>query len=157
MNSFFPQLSQLFESDITLFRDMTRRVCYLSLFYSAFLAAVTYVLSVIVIPLFFGSRFDGAIPLLRVLVLALVPWSIAKVYGQILIAAGSQRRDLYSTVLVTVLNVALNLTLIPVYGARGAAYAFLSSMVLFAMLQYGFARKGVYQVLAVKAVPEVSR
>ncbi len=71
----------------------------------------------------YGAQFAPAAPLLAVLIWAEIPIFFAGTVGNALFAAGLQKFVLISTVSGAVINVALNLVLIPRWGALGASYA----------------------------------
>ena len=87
-----------------------------------------------------GSKFDAAAKLLKVLVLILLPWVFARISGYLLVMANRQNLDLASSVSATVVNIVLNVFLIPKYGNMGSAFATLISMCLFCALELFFAR-----------------
>lgn len=76
-----------------------------------------------VIGLTFGPEYtDGGLAL-SVLVVGFGLHAVAGLAGKALTAMGRSRTIMYDTVLVAVVNVALNLVLIPRYGVLGAAFA----------------------------------
>ncbi len=150
VQSFFPELSRLYVADIEGFKEMMSKVFRSSLFYVVVITSVAYVLAAISIHILYGSKFDGAITPLKLLLFGLVPWSIAKVSGQILIASGRQRLDMISTIAATTSNVLLNVVLIPRYGASGAAWASTISLTVFCVPQLWFARTMLRGISAVR-------
>ena len=76
-----------------------------------------------IVRLIFGTEFSGTVPALRVLVWSTVSLYLAIAGGNLLISLGRERTNLILNLFGAVLNVALNLWLIPVWGLIGAAWA----------------------------------
>jgi O-antigen/teichoic acid export membrane protein len=76
-----------------------------------------------------GPRFDSAAPVLQIFSVGVAMSYMAAVVVQGLIALGQQRMLLRLSLIGLVLNVALNLALIPIWGTRGAAVAFAATEV----------------------------
>ncbi len=74
-----------------------------------------------------GEAFDGAAVVLRILMLGVAAGFLRAVFTEALIAVDRQLWLMYATGGLLLANVALNLALIPVLGARGAAIAFAAS------------------------------
>lgn len=78
-----------------------------------------------------GSQaFEGAAPVLQILMLGVAAGFLRAVFTEALIAANRQVWLMYATGALLAVNVGLNLALIPVLGARGAAAAFVASEVV---------------------------
>lgn len=82
-----------------------------------------------------GRRFHHSGPLVSILVVGVAISFQSGVIGPALLALGRQRLLLYSQSAAAVVNIAINLVVIPRYGALGAAWAFVASetLVLFIM------------------------
>ena len=91
-----------------------------------------------ILRLFYGSGFDPAVPSLVVLMWTLVPYGIVRYHAYLLVGADHQRVDLWMNVLMTGVNVVLNLVLIPTMGPVGAAIATLVSVLVYAASQIAF-------------------
>jgi O-antigen/teichoic acid export membrane protein len=70
-----------------------------------------------------GVDLEGAVPALRLLMAAAWFSSLDILLGLVIVATGLQGRTLWINMSALVLNVALNLALVPVWGAVGAAAA----------------------------------
>lgn len=79
-----------------------------------------------------GKDFLPATNVLYVLIWTIVPYAVTRYYAFVLVAANRQRVDLWLNVVMAMVNVLLNLVLIPRYGALGAAIATLISVAMFA-------------------------
>jgi O-antigen/teichoic acid export membrane protein len=73
--------------------------------------------------LYGGAKYADSAPLLAVLIWSEIPIFFASTLSNALLAAGLQRLVLWPTVTGAVLNIALNLYLIPRWGALGASWA----------------------------------
>ncbi len=74
------------------------------------------------VPVFLGTGYDMAIPLLRIFSLIIIPISLAHITGySYLIPTGQQNVYTVSVSIAAVANLAINLLLIPRIGATGAA------------------------------------
>ena len=92
------------------------------------------------IPLLFGSEYTGAVILLNVLVLSIPFVFMAYNSGAVLVTRHHVYRKVKYMGIVAILNVILNVTFIPIYGAEGAAITtVISNLTLFSL--YFFAIK----------------
>jgi O-antigen/teichoic acid export membrane protein len=115
-------------------RDQALRFARNAMSYSLILAIPMAVAgTILAVPLvqwIYRSAFSGAGPLLAVLVWWL-PFSFTNnVLGHVLGAMGQQTRVLKVTVINAGVNIALNLILIPRYGAMGAAWTTVATEIL---------------------------
>ncbi len=85
--------------------------------------------------LLFGEDFQSAAITVSVLAWALVPYGVVRYNAYLLFAADRQNVDLIINIVMSLLNVLLNLVLIPKYGHLGAAVATLSSIIIYLVLQ----------------------
>jgi len=70
-----------------------------------------------------GPEYAAVVPLMRVLIWASALLYVALPPANLLIALRRQRINFWMMIPATVLNIGLNLFLIPTYGALGAAWA----------------------------------
>lgn len=75
------------------------------------------------IPPVFGEEFRGAYPVFLWLVPGIVAGSGARIYANLVAAAGKPEWNLYASVVVIALNIVGNILLIPALGLTGAAIA----------------------------------
>lgn len=78
----------------------------------------------------YGSEFQAQAPILRLLALTLFPVYWGHLATQALVALDRQKLYLFLTILAVITNVGLNLWLIPLRGARGAAISTLVTEIL---------------------------
>jgi O-antigen/teichoic acid export membrane protein len=90
----------------------------------------------LIVPILFGSRFEGAEPLMRMLVFAIPPLLMVDLIFAALIALGRQRDLLVVAAGSAVLNVVALCALCPLWGAYGAALATVLSYSLATVLGF---------------------
>lgn len=78
----------------------------------------------------FGASYSAAYASLVIIVITNFLASFGVLFNNLVLIAGLQRLNTYSVVIGTVVNLLLNLWLIPSYGILGAAYATLFSMII---------------------------
>ena len=76
-----------------------------------------------IITLIYGEKFYPSISVLNILVFAFFLFFMNFLLSNILITSGREKLNAWNLVIATVLNILLNLALIPEYGAEGAAWA----------------------------------
>jgi len=94
---------------------------------SLVIAVPLAIVSPSLIELLFGANFSESSAVLRVHIWAAIAVFLGVASSQYLTNEGLQKLSLYRTLAGLVLNILLNLLLIPVYGALGAAIATLIS------------------------------
>lgn len=93
-------------------------------------AGAVVILSARGVEFLYGASFLPSVSILTILALGLVPACIDQPLGRALIARGYQRMDLAAVATATVVNIVLNLLLIPRFGANGAAGATVVALVV---------------------------
>ncbi|HST68367.1 MAG TPA: flippase [Solirubrobacterales bacterium] len=130
MVTMFPVMAGLFPAD----RPRLRRVMQMAIDYLGFVAlgglALTIVAAEPIIELLYGEEFTSGATVLTVLIAAFIPICIGNVAGNMVVAMDLQRRYLWLAALGLVLNVALNVVLIPEYGIEAAAWVTLATEVV---------------------------
>ncbi len=95
-----------------------------------------------VLTLLFSEKMLMAAPALQMMALSLVPFCGVMVLSRGLVATGHQRIDLCGNLIAVVINLLLNVALIPRFGATGAAAAqFVSTLSMLAFLAVFSARQ----------------
>jgi O-antigen/teichoic acid export membrane protein len=105
---------------------LARRLWRRSLLFSLVVASGLFLLAPLV-PYVAGRSFGETVVALRWLCLILIFRSVHEIAGGALTAAGLQRYRTGTQVIAVVLNLLLNLWLIPIHGWRGAAWASLAT------------------------------
>jgi O-antigen/teichoic acid export membrane protein len=122
MTTLFPIMSAIYPSDMRRLHNLTQLSIDSLTIASVGGLAFTIVASEQIVHLLYGSSFQSAASALPVLMAAFVPICIGYVGGHLVLATGLQRRYLRYATLGLIVNVALNLALIPVYGFQAAAW-----------------------------------
>jgi O-antigen/teichoic acid export membrane protein len=89
--------------------------------------------------LLYGDAWQPYVPVFRILIFGIVPIGITYVFGTLLTAGGRLKQLNILAATSLVLNVAVNLVLIPRIGATGSAVASLAAQTFMALTQMGVA------------------
>jgi O-antigen/teichoic acid export membrane protein len=87
-----------------------------------------------------GTQYTGTATLFRWLMLTVVAGPLASYFGSQLIPIAREKKYLYAVIAGAVVNVVLNLFLIPRYGAIAAAFTTAISQAVVALMNYYFVR-----------------
>jgi O-antigen/teichoic acid export membrane protein len=107
------------------------------LFLLSLSALVTLAVMVFAEPLInvlFGSAYAPAAALVKTLAITLIPYTISAAWSVQRVTQGQERRVMWSLAVSLAVSFILNLGLIPVYGASGAALAVVISESVFAAI-----------------------
>ncbi len=88
------------------------------------------------ISLLYGDRMLPAVSVARVLLIGLVPGVLSGVLGTLILATGRVWLSLSASILLSAVNIVLDLILIPRYAALGAAFASTMSQLVYAMILF---------------------
>lgn len=142
----FPALSRAHAQD----RDSFQLIATQSFRFAAVCAVPlgigAYFLAAPIINFLFGSAYANAAPVLRILGWSAVLVILRGTFRQSLNAAGRSGLDLRCASAAVLLNITLNLLLIPRYGIIGAASATLVSEVLWFSLAYYYFNRHIVQL-----------
>lgn len=123
---FIPTISRMFErGDLPGLRDTYHRTTYWLTVLTVPLLALTTVFAPSFVPAFFGGEYDDSIPILVLLSLGYYVHSTVGPNSTTLKVFRRLRTTVAIDVVALIGGLGLNLTLIPVAGAEGAALAFL--------------------------------
>ena len=122
---FLPRLSFYYANDQKIeFKNLAQKGIKILLFFSVPAAVGCFLLADKIVILLFGKAFVPAILTVRILTVSIITIGLSNFIGyQILVVVGKEKRMLFISVIGAVLNVILNLFLIPLYAHNGAAYA----------------------------------
>ena len=135
--SLFPAILSAKQTSIKLYESRTQKLIDLLTWMSIGIALPVTLFSELIIKILFGSEFAVSAPVLTVYIWAGVAAFIGVASSQYLIAEKLTKLTLYRTVPGLILNIILNLILIPSYGIVGSAYATLISYT-FTVFSIGF-------------------
>jgi len=130
MVTLFPIMAGLYPAD----PPRLRRMMQIAIDYLGFVAlgglALTIAAAEPIVNLLFGAEFTSGSTVLTILIAAFIPICIGNVAGNMVVAMDLQRRYIWLAVLGLVMNVGLNLVLIPEYGIEAAAWVTLGTEVI---------------------------
>lgn len=140
-----PRFSSLYrEGKYEEINIITNFVFKIMLIFSIAAGVGMFILSPYIIPTFFGESFIPAIPIARILSIMIFVQAFSTLLGtQILIMAGDEKKMFFSTLVPAIVNVCMNMLLIPMFNAEGAAFASVVSEVICTVMTFLFARKYV--------------
>ena len=139
----FPKLSEI-ASDTEQIRLLTPRIFRLVLLLSTLLSLLVALLSFPLIYYVFGSSYLESLGPLFLLLPGIILLSVSRVLANDISARGKPELNLYSSFLVLLINIVLNISLIPSLGINGAAIASSVSYSLNAIIktwQYSYLSK----------------
>ena len=119
----FPTLVEEYHSDRSQFKDRFKKALVIYSLIGGSIALALWVFSHEIITLMYGDKFLPSLAVLDILSGVILLFFINFLLSNILIISGRERINTWNLVGATVLNVTLNLALIPLYGAIGAAWA----------------------------------
>lgn len=126
-SSITPKLTTLFESDYALYKRYVKKT-YMYVGVSVILIGLLLsVFSKNIILLLYGKNYLDSAHLLTICAIALIFVSQVSLRGRMLIIEANTSQMLFFAVLSVITNVLMNIWLIPLYGAVGAAYAYIIS------------------------------
>lgn len=128
ISSFFPKISEFYGNN-ELVSAIAQKMNRILFPIAILLTTGTFFLAPRVIPLVYGAGYGPSVILLQILSLLLFV-SYIPADGIVLNAIHKQRLKFYAGVAMASTNVALNLIFIPKYGAVGAAWASIASLVV---------------------------
>lgn len=102
------------------------------------ITAGMFMLSDEIVLLLYGAGFAESVPLLRVLSIAIALMYANGIFVQLLLATDRQKRLARTAAIAAVGNIAVNLALIPVFGALGAAIATVVTELIVIGLNFSF-------------------
>lgn len=120
-NSILPLISNLAMSDRHKLKIVYEKAMVVLLLMGGFVAIVNFILAPIGIAVVAGDRFTGSVLALQILSLALIVSYLNHLNGYTLIALGKQWHSLSIAIVALIVNLALNIWLIPLFSLYAAA------------------------------------
>jgi O-antigen/teichoic acid export membrane protein len=103
-------------------------------------------------PKLLGQEFVNTARVLPIMAWILVPQTISITMGRVLVATGNQKRVMVATGLTLLVNICLNLALIPRFGYMGAAAAGATSEVAIALVNVYYVQRYVTHTHVLRAI-----
>lgn len=130
-----PVYARLCKTDVLQTASTTRLVFFPMLLLSLSAAVVCNIWATPIMTLLYHGNAPLYVPVFRVIICGFVPICVTYIFGTLLTAAGKLRQLNLFAVTALLLNVAVNLVLIPRLGAVGSAWASLSAQLFMALAQ----------------------
>ena len=141
MGTIFPMMVSFAATDLSALRRLYFKTLFLLSAIALPMVAVVTVAAPYVVNAWIGPDYAPVVPLMRALIWASAFLYVALPPANLLIALRRQRINFWMMIPATLLNIGLNLYLIPTYGALGAAWANVAS--------YGFLAVGYLIAVAI--------
>lgn len=130
-SALFPYLSKkINENDFQGLRQIFKLSVISSILLGILFSLITFILAPIFIPLIFGYQFINSVLILQIFIWILILVYPTNFLSYLLISFNKQWFNFWASLMPAILNIVLNLLLIPNQGVLGAVYASLISQAL---------------------------
>lgn len=126
---FFPAISRYKDISVKIYHQRLQLLYTFLIWSSLFIAVFWVILSEKLILFLYGVEYSNASSILQIHVWGLVFVSMGVISNRWLVSESMTTRSLYRTLLGAIMNIILNIFLIPSYGINGAAIATLISQI----------------------------
>lgn len=150
--SLFPAIVNAMITDIELFKSRMKKLYFLMFWLSFFAALFITILAHPIIKILFGVPYLEAVNVLQIYVWAGVSVSLGVAVSQYLLSNNFTKISFYNTSLGAIVNVILNIILIPRLGINGAAIATLVSYTISTFGVLMFKKTRDHGLLIVKSI-----
>lgn len=135
---FLPRLSYLFQEDRKRFEELLKFGGDVLAFITIPASTGLFMMAPQLMELLFGTKFLGAVLTVRIFSVLIMVKGFGDLYGyQLVISTGHEKDRLWASVWATLINVALNAVLIPLWAHNGAAVASVVSEITVSGYQIG--------------------
>ena len=121
--SLYPRFIELYNLDKKNYLRKLLKVMSLFFWFSLIIAFIFLFFSTQIISILFGVEYLAAAPVLSIHIFAGIIVSMGVIFSHRYVLKNQQKLSLYGTIIGAISNIILNLMLIPMYGAKGAAIA----------------------------------
>ena len=142
----YPVFSRTWNTDRESVAKLFNSLFKVLLIVSIPLALVVYITAGEIVALAFGKDFDESVGLLKILVWLLPPMYLMHLTGRTLEAIGKQGFVAKSMTVSVIINILLNLALIPRFGASGACVATVVTATMIFLIQVVYINKIVGRI-----------
>jgi O-antigen/teichoic acid export membrane protein len=118
----YPTLSRLSHESHTRFMKAINKSLGIIALWS-FPASFFIALCAFIIPVLFGHKYDAGIPILRIHIFMVPFMCLSALLYKVLIILNRQKVYLYISIFGAIINIILNILLIPIFQVSGAAFA----------------------------------
>ena len=136
--------------------DIVRLVFWPMMLFAVGVSVVCNLWAEPIMQLLYHGNFAPYVPVFRVVIFGIVPISITYIFGTLLTAGGHLRQLNLFAATTLVLNVVVNLLLIPRFGATGSAWASLTAQSFMALAQLLLAIRLFRLPLRTFRIPRIS-
>ncbi|MBN2417621.1 flippase [bacterium] len=134
--SLFPAFSEVSRKDTAQFSVISlKTIKYFTVLALPFVALLIGFADVLILDIW-DPKYGASVPVLIILSGAIIPYGVTEIFAHILLAKDKQRVDLLINAVGMVLNIGLNLLLIPRYSYTGAAIATVISIHFYLLIQF---------------------
>jgi len=121
-NSILPLISNLAHTDRKKFGEVYKKSFVVLTYLGIFVAVVNFVAAPWMVAIVAGSKFSGSVIALRILSLSLIVSYFNHLNGYALIALGLQPYSFWIAAIALIVNLSLNIILIPLFSYSAAAF-----------------------------------
>ncbi len=152
----FSRLCRVKDTPASSFADVLRIVFWPMMLFAAAAALLGSLFALPLMELLYPGRGMLYVPVFRVLIFGILPIGITYIFGTLLTAGGYLRQLNLFAATSLLLNVVVNLLLIPSFGATGSAWASLSAQTFMALAQFLLAIRLFHLPRAAFRLPRLS-
>ena len=138
--SFFPVLSKLFQESKEKFQETFKFYIKLMIILAVFITIIGLVFSSYFVNIFYGEVFSPAVLALQILIIMVGLNYIYSPFYLVLIATNNQKKIFLISFIGAIINIILNIILIPYYSLYGAAIATLITYIFLVILAIYYSR-----------------
>ena len=141
---FFPMITKEFSRNkISLIKDISKQVAKWIFLLNLPLLIIMILFPGAIINLFFGSEYLSAAWSLRFLSIGTFFYSIFIISANLLSMAGKSKTVLFNILISSIINLILNILLVPKYGISGAAFSTMITYIIWSFISLIQAKRSV--------------
>jgi O-antigen/teichoic acid export membrane protein len=153
----YPAISRFFQEDKNKIGALAGRLIKYYTIVAVALVIFLTLLGAPLIRLFFGAEYEPAIPLFQILTFVLIFVFVNFLVGTLLNASNKQHVSTIVAGICAGVNIALNLVLIPPYGAAGAAVATIITEAVLGLISYIYLHRRLYPLFSMNNLSKLGR
>ena len=146
LNSVFPHMALLYKSSVAKFQSLTTNLVKLSVVALLPFPFAALILAKPLMPLLLGVSFADSAVTLQVLIWIIVPSFAYATLSRVLVAGQQERSNTLIAAAGMLVNIVLNLILIPRFGATGAAISSVTSMLVATIASYFVIKERLFTI-----------
>jgi O-antigen/teichoic acid export membrane protein len=123
IGSLFPAIVRARKIDLRLYKRRLYNLSGFTLLFAVVISIPIFFLAPFLISIVFGSAYISAVPILRIYLWTGVAITLVSLIQHYLLAENLTKVLLYTSLIGAITNIILNVILIPLFGASGAAWA----------------------------------